>query len=153
MKRRLVCVGRVREAYIASAVSDFSTRLSRYEPVEIIEVPASRATDSARAVREEGEAILKRIDAGDTLWLLERTGAQLSSRDLAGRLHALAHDGTRSLTLVIAGTFGASDALRARADFQWSLSELTFLHEWARALVLEQLYRAAKIERGQAYHH
>ena len=153
MKRRLVCVGRVREAYVADAVRDFLIRLRRYDPVEVIEVPSSHAADSARAVRDEGDAILKRLDRDETVWLLERAGHELSSIELAERLRALSHGGTRSLVFVIAGTFGASDALLVRADFHWSLSRLTLLHEWARALVLEQLYRAAKIERGEPYHH
>ncbi|HZX68948.1 MAG TPA: 23S rRNA (pseudouridine(1915)-N(3))-methyltransferase RlmH, partial [Candidatus Elarobacter sp.] len=63
------------------------------------------------------------------------------------------HQGVGRLTLVIAGTYGASEALLARADVRWSLSPLTFLHEWARALVLEQMYRAAKIARDEPYHH
>ena len=153
MKRRLLCVGKIREPYVAEAVTDFMQRLRRYEAVEIVEVPASHATDPARAIRDETAAILKRIDESDAVWLLERSGTELSSTELSVRLRELAHAGTRSLVLVIAGTFGAGDALLARADFQWSLSRLTLLHEWARALVLEQLYRAAKIERGEPYHH
>ena len=61
--------------------------------------------------------------------------------------------GQPRLTLLIAGTYGASTELQARAQFAWSLSKLTLLHEWARMLVLEQLYRAAKIARNEPYHH
>jgi 23S rRNA (pseudouridine1915-N3)-methyltransferase len=153
VRYRLLCVGKVREPYIAAAVDDFARRLRRYEALEIAEVAASRASDPERAVREETEAIGRRIEPADVVWLLEREGKQMSSVDLARRLGALADGGTRELVLVVAGTFGAGSALAERANLRWSLSTLTFLHEWARALVLEQLYRAAKIARNEPYHH
>jgi 23S rRNA (pseudouridine1915-N3)-methyltransferase len=87
------------------------------------------------------------------MWLLERNGSAFSSEEFAARVEALAHSGISRLTFVVAGTYGAGDALRERADVQWSLSRLTFLHEWARMIVLEQLYRSAKITRNEPYHH
>lgn len=104
-------------------------------------------------MRAEGEAILRLIDPADHVWLLERSGEMLSSKELSRRLERLPHQGIARVTFVVAGTFGTSEALLARADVRWSLSPLTFLHEWARALVLEQLYRAAKIARDEPYHH
>jgi 23S rRNA (pseudouridine1915-N3)-methyltransferase len=68
-------------------------------------------------------------------------------------MEKISHDGTSRLTFVVAGTYGADASLLERADVQWSLSPLTFLHEWTRAIVLEQLYRAAKISRNEPYHH
>jgi len=153
MKYRLVAVGKLREPYIAAAAADFRERLSRYESYEEVEVPASHGADPARAVREEGERILAALSPDDTLWLLDREGSALSSPELAGRLRDLADSGTRRIVFAIAGPYGASEALAARAGFRWSLSPLTFLHEWARAIVLEQLYRAAKIARNEPYHH
>ena len=153
MRYRLLCVGRIRERYIADAARDFAQRLRRYEPLEITEVPATRGLDEARARREEGDALLRRIVPGETVWLLERTGNEFSSLDLVSRLKTLSASGTSRLTLVVAGPYGASSNLLQRADFLWSLSQLTLLHEWARALVLEQLYRAAKIVRREPYHH
>ena len=109
--------------------------------------------DPDRAITAEGEAILRLIAPSDHVWLLERTGTELSSEELAARIERLAIEGTSQLTLVIAGTYGAAPPLLARAQLRWSLSRLTFLHEWARALVLEQLYRAAKIAANEPYHH
>jgi len=153
MRYRLLCVGRIRERYIADAARDFAQRLRRYEPLEITEVPASRGADEERALREEGDALLRRIAPGERVWLLERTGTELSSLELTDRLAEVSRAGTSRLTLVVAGTYGASGSLFERADFLWSLSRLTLLHEWARALALEQLYRAAKIARREPYHH
>jgi len=150
---RLIAVGKVRERYLAEAVEDFRTRLRPYHRLEEIEVRAAGGDDPARAMRTEGEAILRHLDPADHVWLLERSGEALSSTALAERIEALPHRGIDRLTFVVAGTFGASPELLARADVRWSLSPLTLLHEWARALVLEQLYRAAKIARDEPYHH
>ena len=114
---------------------------------------AADGGDPARAMRSEGEAILKLLDPTDHVWLLERSGELLSSEELARRIERLPHDGISRLTFVVAGTYGASEALLGRADVRWSLSPLTFLHEWARVLVVEQVYRAAKIARDEPYHH
>ena len=153
MRYRLLCVDRVRERYVAAAVDDFVQRLRRHEGMDIVEVPAARGSDPDRIVRIEGEDLLGRIDRAEHVWLLERTGAALSSIELAERLSALANSGISRLTVVVAGAFGASAALIERADFLWSLSRLTLLHEWARALAIEQLYRATKIARNEPYHH
>ncbi len=114
---------------------------------------AADGGDPPRAMQAEGDAILRLLAPADHVWLLERTGREFTSEELAARLDALAIGGTSRVTFVIAGTYGASPALLARADLRWSLSRLTFLHEWARAIVLEQLYRAAKIARDEPYHH
>ncbi len=153
MKTRLIAVGKLREVYVREAVADFSRRLARIAPLEELEVVASHGGDPERAMREESERIMRAIEPSETVWLLERTGVELSSVALSEKLEALALAGTGRLTIVVAGTYGAGPALIARADFLWSLSKLTFLHEWARAIVLEQLYRAAKIARDEPYHH
>ena len=150
---RLIAVGKIRERYIAAALDDFRTRLRPYHRLEEIEVRAADGADPERAMRTEGEAILKLLDPTDRVWLLERSGEAFSSEELAQRIERLPHEGVARLTLVVAGTYGASPALLARGDLRWSLSPLTLLHEWARALVLEQLYRAAKIARDEPYHH
>jgi 23S rRNA (pseudouridine1915-N3)-methyltransferase len=149
----VIAVGKVRERYVAEALADFRARLRPYHRLEETEVRAADGGDPARAMRAEGEAILKLLDPADHVWLLERTGERLSSEELSRRIERLPHDGIARVTFVVAGTFGASEALLARADVRWSLSPLTLLHEWARALLLEQLYRAAKIARDEPYHH
>jgi 23S rRNA (pseudouridine1915-N3)-methyltransferase len=153
MHLRLIAVGKLREAYVVAAADDFRRRLRPYHRLEEIEVRAGDGSDAARSMSGEAEAILRLIAPSDQVWLLERTGTELSSEELATRIERLAVDGTSQLTLVIAGTYGAAPALLERAQFRWSLSRLTLLHEWARALVLEQLYRAAKIAAHEPYHH
>ncbi|MBV9409166.1 MAG: 23S rRNA (pseudouridine(1915)-N(3))-methyltransferase RlmH [Candidatus Eremiobacteraeota bacterium] len=149
----MIAVGKVRERYVAEALADFRGRLRPYHRLDEVEVRAADGGDPARAMRTEGEAILALLQPNDHVWLLERTGELISSEELSRRIERLPHQGIARLTFVVAGTFGASEALLARADVRWSLSPLTLLHEWARALVLEQLYRAAKITRDEPYHH
>jgi 23S rRNA (pseudouridine1915-N3)-methyltransferase len=153
MHLRLIAVGKLREPYLVAAAEDFRRRLRPYHRLEEIEVRAGDGGDAGRAMGVECEAILRHIAPSDQVWLLERTGTELSSEELAARIERLPVDGISLLTLVIAGTYGAAPALLERAQFRWSLSRLTLLHEWARALVLEQLYRAAKIAANEPYHH
>ncbi len=153
MHLRVIAVGRVRERYIAAACDDFLTRLRPYYAVEVVEVKASTDSNRAAALHDEAARILRCVQAEDRVWLLDRAGEQVSSEDLSRRLTSVAEAGVRRLALIVAGTYGAGDALRTRAGFVWSLSHLTFLHEWARAIALEQIYRAAKIARNEPYHH
>jgi 23S rRNA (pseudouridine1915-N3)-methyltransferase len=153
MQLRVIAVGRMREPYLVAAADDFRKRLRPYHRLDETEVRAADGGDPERAMQTEGEAVLRLLAPTDHVWLLERDGTQFSSEELAERFDALALGGTSRVTFVIAGTYGASPALLARANVRWSLSRLTLLHEWARALVLEQLYRAAKIAHDEPYHH
>ena len=153
MQIRIVAVDKVRERYISSACDDFRARLSAYFPLEIVEIKPSHGSQAAQCMAEESVRVLKAVQDEDCVWLLDRSGDQLSSLELSRMIDGIVHAGTRRMTFVIAGTYGAADELRERADFVWSLSQLTLLHEWARALVMEQLYRAAKIARDEPYHH
>lgn len=153
MQIRLVAVDKLRASYVLDACAEFRKRLRPYFPYEEIEVRAAPGSDPPAAVADEGARILKLLRPDEPVWLLERDGIELTSEGLAQELNALAHAGTARVTFVVAGAYGASSALLERADFRWSLSRLTFLHEWARAIVLEQLYRAAKISRNEPYHH
>lgn len=149
----MIAVDRIRTPYVAQACAELRKRLAPYYSYDEIEVPASSGRDPQEAMRDESARIVRRLSDGDRVWLLERTGTQIDSPALARRIGEVMHSGASRLTLVIAGTFGAAPELHARAEFAWSLSQLTFLHEWARAIVLEQLYRAAKIARNEPYHH
>jgi 23S rRNA (pseudouridine1915-N3)-methyltransferase len=144
MHVRLIAVGKLREPYLVAAADDFRRRLRPYHRLEEVEVRPGPA---------EGEAVLRLLAPADQVWLLERTGTEFSSEELAARIERLPLEGISALTLIVAGTFGAAPALLARAQVRWSLSRLTLLHEWARVLVLEQLYRAAKIAANEPYHH
>jgi len=151
MHVRIAAVGKLRDPAAAALCGEFQKRLRAYHRVEILEVRASSGAEPGKAVREEGERLLK-VGGEGPLWALDRSGTELSSEQLSEKIIALERHG-RPLTLAIGGTFGLAPEVPARAEFVWSLSKLTFLHEWARMIVLEQLYRAAKIARSEPYHH
>jgi 23S rRNA (pseudouridine1915-N3)-methyltransferase len=153
MHVRLLAVDKIRTAYVNEACAEFRMRLEPYYSYDEIEVRAAHGADPGAAMREEAERILKYVRPGERMWLLERTGTAFSSESLANAIDANAREGTSRLTFVVAGTYGSDASLHQRADVLWSLSPLTFLHEWTRMIVLEQLYRAAKITRNEPYHH
>jgi 23S rRNA (pseudouridine1915-N3)-methyltransferase len=145
MNVTLLAVDRLRESYLRDGCALYVKRLAPSLPVRTIEVrPGSKVEESA--------ALLKQIAADATVWALDRGGAELSSELLASRLQSVERSGTNQFALVIGGAEGLGDSVLSRAGFVWSLSPLTFLHEMARLLVLEQLYRAVKINRGEPYH-
>ena len=153
MHFRIIAVGKLREPYLNAAAADFRRRLAPYHRLEEIDVRAADGERPDGAINVEAAAVLRNVAPSDHLWLLERTGIELSSIEVAERFGQLTIGGTSRITFAIAGTYGAGPALAARADLCWSLSRLTLLHEWARILVLEQLYRATKIARNEPYHH
>lgn len=145
MRVTIAAVDKLREAYLREGCARYQALLKRHLPVEFAEVKAGTKAVEARL-------LLARIEAGSVVWALDREGAMLSSTGLARELKKLEDLGTRRLTLLIGGAEGLDAACSARADFAWSLSPLTFLHEMTRLIVLEQLYRAVKINRGEPYH-
>jgi 23S rRNA (pseudouridine1915-N3)-methyltransferase len=145
MNVTLLAVDRLRESYLRDGCALYIKRLAPLLPVRTIDVRPSTPS-------EESIALLKQIPADTTVWALDRTGIELNSEQLASRLQTVERSGARHLALVIGGAEGLDAAMLTRAGLVWSLSPLTFLHEMARLLVLEQLYRAVKINRGEPYH-
>ncbi len=149
MNVTIVAVDKLREQYVKAGCELYAKRLTPYGGVTIVEIRKSTAAD---AMLREGRSILDRIAPDDVVWALDRVGKPLSSLELARKIAEVERSGKRRLVLAIGGPEGLHESVLARADFRWSLSELTFLHEIARLVALEQLYRAAKIGRGEPYH-
>lgn len=150
----IVAVGKLK-GWPADACADYAKRLRRHFPVETIEVPEEdmnrRSPGEVLAV--EGDRISRRIPAGSHVVVLDREiGKQHSSEALARRLGALGVAGRSDLTVVLGGPLGLSPEILDRADEVWSFGEITLPHALARVVLLEQLYRAVKIERGEKYH-
>ena len=157
MNAAIVCVGRLREKYFAAAAEEYLKRISRFGKFEIIELPdlsePANASDAQRAqvMEKEGAAILSRLRPGDRIAALCIDGPQYDSEAFARRLAAQDMQGGR-LVFVIGGSLGLSPAVVKRADEKLSLSKMTFPHQLARVLLLEQIYRACKINAGEKYH-
>jgi 23S rRNA (pseudouridine1915-N3)-methyltransferase len=149
----LLCIGRIKTSATRALVDDFARRLRAYHTFEEIELRAAAGDDPVRAITADSETALNRIDRTDRLWLLDREGTAWSSEELAAQCTREERLEKARFSLLIGGAYGFDERVRTRADLRWSLSPLTFLHEWARAIVVEQLYRASKIQRNEPYHH
>ncbi len=151
-------VGRLRERYYREAADEYVKRLGRYLSLEEVEIPdspepkrPSEALD-ARVMDEEGARLLARIRPGDHVIALCIEGQACSSEQFAEKLEARKLDGTARLVFVIGGSLGLSRAVRERAQEKLSFSPMTFPHQLARVMLLEQLYRACKLNAGERYH-
>jgi 23S rRNA (pseudouridine1915-N3)-methyltransferase len=147
----IIAVGKLRP-YYRQAANEYIRRLRRYVTLREQEVPeASRAPNPQVQRAEEAARLEARVEESATIVALAREGTGWSSRELARQLERwlLA---ARPLSLLIGGSQGLDPALIARAHVRWSLGPLTFPHELARVIVLEQIYRAFTIVRGEPYH-
>lgn len=113
---------------------------------------APSAKEKERALSAEGQRLLKQVPSGSYLFILDVYGRELSSEQLAEKISELSLAGKSNLTFVIGGAFGLSKELRKKADFLISFSKLTFTHQMVKLLLIEQIYRAFKINRGEPYH-
>jgi 23S rRNA (pseudouridine1915-N3)-methyltransferase len=147
----VAAVGKLRP-YYREAADDYAGRLKRYVTLHEREVrEASRAPTPAAQLADEAKRLEAKIPAGSTLIALTRDGAGWSSRDLAAELERWLV-ASRPVALVIGGSNGLDASVLARSHSRWSLGPLTLPHELARVVVLEQLYRAFTILRGEPYH-
>ncbi len=139
MKLTVLAVGKLKDAWLEDGAADFAKRVKARLPLEIVEA------------RDEASLIAK-LPARSELWALDERGDQLSSEELAGRIGERMRQGAHGLAFAIGGADGHTEALLGRARYRWSLGRLTLPHRLARVVLLEQLYRALTIVRGEPYH-
>ena len=151
MRLRFIWIGKTREARLRALSEDYLKRLSHFVRCEVSELRESAGTDSQKGIEKDSKRISDGLRSGSVTVLLDREGTQWSSAQLAEQVQRWNNDGTREVTFIIGGPLGVSRELSATVDKRWSLSRLTFTHEMARVLVLEQLYRAHTIIRGLPY--
>lgn len=155
MKFTVVAVGKLKERFWTDACAEYLKRLQPYAKTavkEIADIDPARAGGIECARDKEGAAIVAAIPATSHAILLAIDGKQRSSESLAQRIDALKLSGTSDIAFVIGGSDGVSEAVRARADETLSFGPITLPHNLARVVLLEQLYRAQKISRGEPYH-
>lgn len=154
MHIRLLAVGDRQPAWVDEAFSTYSERLPREWKFRLDVIPTVRRNKNDRsrqAMEAEGELIVARLGQSEQVILLDERGRQMTSKSLAGKLSDWQIDG-RDLCFVIGGPDGVADSCKQRADFTWSLSQLTLPHGLARVLFAEQLYRAHSLQTGHPYH-
>jgi len=149
----LVFLGKTKEKYLAAGIEDFVKRLSRYTRLEIkiIKDKQQKKFSENQAKENEGCSLLAAVSSS-LLVCLDRTGKQIDSEGLAGRIRQWEMQGQKSVCFLIGGPLGFAPAVLQQADLVLSLSRLTFTHEMTRLLLLEQLYRAYTINAGEKYH-
>lgn len=151
MKLRLVWTGKTRNPPLSQLTQDYLERVRRFLPVELVELKEPRTRDDPHRIEEEGRRILDRLADTDYVVALDGTGETRTSESLAQLVGTRMDRGDRDLAFVLGGPAGLSEDLRRRSDLRLSLSALTFSHDLARVVLLEQIYRSLTILRNLPY--
>lgn len=158
MKISIICVGKIKEKYLALGIEEYKKRLSRYCKLEIVELPDEKTPDRASDAEEliikkkEGERILKCVKSDSYVIALAIEGNMLTSEKMAAQIEALGVNGESHITYIIGGSLGLDGDVLSRADYLLSFSKMTFPHQLMRMILLEQVYRAYRINCGEPYH-
>lgn len=155
MNIKIIALGKIKEKFLSDGINEFLKRLKPYATVEIKELSAIEIKDEhlkEKILNEEGQKILALIKPQTYVITLEIKGESLSSEEFAKKLECLTNDGVQEIAFVIGSSFGLSKIVSERADFKLSLSKMTFLHQFTRLILTEQIYRAFKILKGETYH-
>lgn len=158
MKITIVTAGKIKEKYLTAGINEFLKRLDPFANVKIVEINEEKMKDNPseaekqQTLQQEGQRLLRQVAEGSYLFVLDVYGQQLSSEKLAAKLDSLALQGRSNITFLIGGAFGLSEEVRQAADFRLSFSPMTFTHQMIRLLLVEQIYRCFKINRGEKYH-
>ena len=158
MKVSIICAGKLKEKYLREGIAEYEKRLRPYADVRTIEIAEERmkekpsAAEKAETIRREGERLLAQVSQDAYLIVLDVGGAELSSEELSAKIDRLVVDGQSHIAFLIGGPFGLSDEIRHRADLRLSFSHFTLPHQLIRLFLMEQIYRAFKISRGEPYH-
>lgn len=154
----IFCVGKLKEKYLKQGIDEYLKRLGPYAKVEIMEVPDEKAPENLSEIEmeqvkeKEGERILAKISDDTYVIILAIEGKMLSSEELAKEIDQLATYGKSKIAFIIGGSLGLSKAVEKRADFALSFSKMTFPHQLMRLVLVEQIYRVFRINRGEPYH-
>lgn len=147
MKIKICAIGRLKEKFLVDGVGEYLKRLKPFAKVEVAEIP------ECRTLEEEGAKLLAQVLRESFVIVLDVAGETLSSEKFAEKISALNLHGVSEITFIIGGAFGLSEEVRRAADFRLSFSPMTFTHQFARLILVEQIYRAFKIIRGEPYHY
>ena len=158
MKIRIIAIGKIKESYMREAINDYLTRLKPYVQMEIVEVMDEPVSDKPNqseiemVKNKEGNKVSKLLKPSDYVIALDLGKKQLRSPEFAKYIEDKFVLGGSQLTFLIGGSYGLSDELKKRANDSITLSEMTFTHQMTRMIILEQIYRAFKINRNETYH-
>lgn len=155
MKIKIIALGKIKEKFLKAGIDEFLKRLTPYASIEIIEIHAIEIKDenlTNKVLEEEGQKILSHIKPQSYVITMEIKGKMFSSEEFAQKIEELTNDGTSEIVFVIGSSCGISSIVSERANLKMSMSKMTFLHQFARLILVEQIYRAFKIIKGETYH-
>lgn len=149
---KLICIGKVKDANLKALIDDYSKKINRYHKLEIIEVKDEPIKDNEKNVLDiEADRALSKIDNDEYVILLDLHGKTMDSVEFANKIDKLFINYSK-ICFVIGGSLGLGEALLKRANFRLKLSDMTFLHQMTRLILLEQIYRGFKILNNETYH-
>ena len=157
MNITILCAGKIKEKFFTAAIDEYKKRLSRFAKLEILEIPDEKIPDNAspkeeEAIRQkEGDAMLAKIKPGAYVISMCIEGKQLASEELAEKISVISMQSSR-IVFIIGGSLGLSDAVKARSDLRLSFGKITLPHQLMRVVLMEQVYRAFKINHHESYH-
>ncbi|SFS36815.1 23S rRNA (pseudouridine(1915)-N(3))-methyltransferase RlmH [Marininema halotolerans] len=158
MRIQIIAVGKMKEKYLRMGVEDYIQRITPYAKVEVTEIAEEKGQEPLspaeidQIVTKEGERILRALSSDTYTIALAIQGVAFSSETLANHLDQLATYGRSKVAFIIGGSYGLTKSVLQRADYTLSFSKMTFPHQLMRMLLLEQVYRSFKINRGETYH-
>ena len=156
MKVSLILVGKTVNKHFVDLIGEYASRVKNYIGFDIITIPELRNTknlSSDQQKQQEGELILRQLQQGDRVVLLDEHGKEMRSVEFSSYMENKMNTVSKRLVFIIGGPYGFSPDVYRRADEQLSLSKMTFSHQMIRLIFVEQLYRAMTIMRGEPYHH
>lgn len=154
----IICIGKLKEQYLRDASGEYIKRMQTLCRLTVTELSAEKLPDNPsqkeieKALEAEGKRIIEKIPKGSAVFTMCIEGKQKTSEELSAELDALALSGVSNAVFIIGGSFGLSDEVKAKSRYRLSMSKMTFPHQLARIMLLEQLYRAAQISLGTRYH-
>ncbi|MCY9667689.1 23S rRNA (pseudouridine(1915)-N(3))-methyltransferase RlmH [Paenibacillus alginolyticus] len=158
MHIQILTVGKLKERYLVDGIAEYVKRFGPYAKVQMIEVPDEKAPENMSPAEEqqvrvkEGERLLAKLAADVYVVALAIDGEMWTSEQLAGSLDKLATYGRSQVAFVIGGSLGLSSEVLRRADMRLSFGRMTLPHQLMRLVLVEQIYRAMRINRGEPYH-
>lgn len=158
MNVNIITVGKLKEDYLRAACGEYGKRLSAFCRISVVELPESRLGDDpsdkeiARALGEEADRIRDKLPNGSFNIAMCIEGKEIASESLADLLEKVPTEGKSTINFIIGSSYGIDEGLKKQADFRLSMSKMTFPHQLARVMVMEQVYRGFMINSGKRYH-
>lgn len=154
----VICLGKLKEKYLVDACNEYKKRLGASCKIEIVELTPARLSENPSqkeiesALEGEAQKIFEKVPSGAKLYSLCIEGRQLSSVELSKRIESDTSFSTNKIAFVIGSSFGLANSVKEKSDLKLSMSKMTFPHQLARVMLLEQIYRAMQISNGTKYH-